>query len=255
MSAPFNDFEPFELANLDGKFPVLLVCDHAVNTVPTALQDLGLDAEELERHIGWDPGARAVTLALADFLDAPALLAGYSRLVIDPNRPPDSDTSILERSDGTVIPGNIGLDERARSERIEALFLPYHRAIDATLDRPGARFEALICLHSFTPVLADDGIPRPWHASVLWGGTQQNFARRIRNALAHTTALNIGENVPYLPKPELGYTADTHGELRGLPNLLIEIRQDLVENGTSARHWAGHVADVLDAELGVQRTN
>ncbi len=250
MNTPFNAFDPFESANPDGSFPALLVCDHAVNAVPTELRDLGLDGDELARHIGWDPGARAVTLALAEFLDAPALLAGYSRLVIDPNRPPDSETSILECSDGTVIPGNIGLDDRARSERVEAFFLPYHRAIDAALDEPGARFEALICVHSFTPVLTDNRLPRPWHASVLWAGTQQRFARRIRDALAHTTALNIGENVPYVPRPDLGYTADTHGELRGLPNVLIEIRQDLLEDDASAGHWAGHLADILDAELG-----
>lgn len=249
MTQPYADFRPFEHANPRGRFPALLVCDHAVNTVPQELGGLGLDAQELERHIGWDPGARAVTLELAALLDAPALLAGYSRLVIDPNRSPHSETSILENSDGTIIPGNIGLDADARHDRIAACFRPYHDAIDTMLDGLGARCAALLCIHTFTPALAGDGIARPWHASILWGGEQAKFAERIRIGLGQVTGLNIGNNEPYAQTPEFGYTAEAHGEVRGLPNLLIEIRQDLLEDENAPRKWASHLAAVLVAEL------
>ena len=153
MTQPYADFRPFEHANPRGRFPALLVCDHAVNTVPEELSGLGLDAKELERHIGWDPGARAVTLELAALLDAPALLAGYSRLVIDPKPVATFDTSILENSDGTVIPGNIGLDADARHDRIAACFRPYHDAHRHDARRAGRA----LCGTSVHPYL----YPRP----------------------------------------------------------------------------------------------
>ena len=218
--------------------------------MPEELCNLGLDAEELDRHIAWDPGARALTLELATRLDSPALLARYSRLVVDPNRSPDSEAAILDISDGTIIPGNIGLDVDERADRITACFWPYHDAIDAALDQMGARCSALLCVHSFTPaLLAGDGLSRPWHASILWGGRQQQFADRVRAGLRRVTGLNIGDNEPYAQTPEFGYTAEAHGEARGLPNLLIEIRQDLLTDEQAVRGWADHLAEVLMVEL------
>ncbi len=249
MTAAGGGFRPFESVNSQGRFPALLVCDHAVNTVPPNLYDLGLDAHEIDRHIGWDPGARAVTLELAALLDAPALLAGFSRLVIDPNRAPDSGTSILEISDGTVIPGNVGLSAAARSERIATCFRPYHKAIDEALDQRELERGALLCIHSFTPFLAEGGAPRPWHASVLWGGKQESLAGRVQTGLRRATGLNIGNNVPYAQVPEFGYTADAHGELRGIPNLLVEIRQDLLMGEDAPRYWSTRLAEVLAAEF------
>ncbi len=249
MTGAGAGFRPFESVNPQGRFPALLVCDHAVNTVPKKMRNLGLSARELDRHIGWDPGARAVTLELSFLLDAPALLAGYSRLVIDPNRPPDSETSILEVSDGTIIPGNVGLTAAARSDRIATCFRPYHEAIGAALDRRDGLCGGLLCIHSFTPALAADGIPRPWPASILWGGKQQRFADRVRTRLRRATGLAIGDNVPYAQVPEFGYTADTHGELRGIPNLLIEIRQDLLAGEHAPRDWAARLVPVLAAEF------
>jgi predicted N-formylglutamate amidohydrolase len=83
---------------------VLLICDHASRRVPKALADLGRADEYLARHIGWDIGAATVTRSLSRRLDAPALLAGYSRLVIDCNRDPTDASSIPVESDGVAIP-------------------------------------------------------------------------------------------------------------------------------------------------------
>jgi predicted N-formylglutamate amidohydrolase len=83
-----EDPPPFTVINPDGRFPLVLVCDHASNAVPAALKQLGLGQGELARHIAWDIGAAGVTRRLAARLDAPAVLCGYSRLVIDCNRPP-----------------------------------------------------------------------------------------------------------------------------------------------------------------------
>jgi len=81
-----NIFRPFEHVRPDGDPSLLLLCDHARNAIPPEMGDLGLSAVDLARHIAYDVGAREVTLALADALDAPAVLSGCSRLVIDRNR-------------------------------------------------------------------------------------------------------------------------------------------------------------------------
>ena len=70
----------------NGSGAVVLVCDHASNYVPPELHGLGLTAADLTRHIAWDIGAAGVTAALSSLLDAPAVFAGASRLVVDCNR-------------------------------------------------------------------------------------------------------------------------------------------------------------------------
>ena len=98
---------------IDGNFKsgVLLLCDHAENTIPPAYGSLGLSAEDLGRHIAYDIGAAAVTELLARALDAPALLTQYSRLLIDPNRGREDPSLIMQLSDGRVVPGNAVLDD------------------------------------------------------------------------------------------------------------------------------------------------
>jgi predicted N-formylglutamate amidohydrolase len=91
---------PVELVNDGGRSSAVLVCDHASNRVPQQLGTLGLDAAQLADHIGWDPGAAEVARRLSTLLDAPLVLSGYSRLVIDCNRPLRSTGSIAEESDG-----------------------------------------------------------------------------------------------------------------------------------------------------------
>src|ERR1700748_2499545 len=158
-----SDPPAFELCHPSGAAPVLLTCDHASRRVPAALGQLGLTEVALAQHIGWDIGAAAVTRLLAPLLDAPAVLAGYSRLVIDCNRAPSDPSSIPSESDGIVIPGNAGLDAAARRERRALLFEPYHAAIDQQLAHMaiGGRAPAVISMHSFTPRM--QGFARPWH--------------------------------------------------------------------------------------------
>ena len=126
---------PYRIANPMGRAPMVFTCDHASHVVPESLGNLGLDSRDQRRHIGWDIGAAEVTRRLAERFDAPAVLTGYSRLVIDCNRKLGSETSIVEVSDGTVIPGNLGLEPDDVARRAEALFVPYHDAISSILQR------------------------------------------------------------------------------------------------------------------------
>lgn len=239
----------FTVCNATGRAPLVLVCDHASNSVPAALDQLGLGAAELSQHIAWDIGAARVTRWLAQQLDAPAVLAGYSRLVIDCNRAPGDPDSIVEVSDGIAVPGNRALDDLQAEARLNTVFWPYHHAITQALSyrwRHGhGQVPALIAIHSFTPVM--NGYARPWHIGVLWN-RDPRLAEPLLAWLRLQGELCVGDNQPYSGR-ETGFTMDTHGGAAGLPHIEIEIRQDLLADEDGCLHWAAVVGKALQAVL------
>jgi predicted N-formylglutamate amidohydrolase len=240
-----SDPPPFELCHEAGNAPVLLTCDHASRRVPAALNRLGLTEVALSQHIGWDIGAALVTRLLAPMLDAPAVLAGYSRLVIDCNRPPDDPSSIPLESDGIAIPGNAGLDAAARRERRSLLFEPYHAAIDRELAHRGigGSAPAVISMHSFTPQMK--GFARPWQIGVLWDG-EGRIAKPLLAALrSELDPAAVGDNQPYSAREPVGFTQRHHAYERGLPHVAIELRQDLIADDKGAAEWAQRLARLL----------
>ncbi len=239
-----GDPPPFEILNEGGAGPCLLICDHASSAIPAALGDLGLDAGQRRRHIAWDIGIADVTRRLAEKLDAPAVLSGYSRLVIDCNRQLDDPSSIAQESDDVPVPGNRGLGPADRRARAEACFWPYHHAISAQIRRMRAagRAPLLLSLHSFTPVM--QGFERPWHIGVLWN-RDGRLARLLLAALGRDPAICVGDNQPYDGRLGRGYGIAVHGEQEGLPHALLELRQDLIDTHTGAEAWAKRLALVM----------
>ena len=239
------DPPPFEVVNADGAAPFVFLCDHANNRTPRALDGLGLSPEELGRHIAWDIGAAALTRRLAAHFDAPAVLAGCSRLVIDCNRSLDDEQSILAVSDGTTVPGNQGLTEREAAARAEAWFRPYHRACAAVLHRAEARgggSAPVVMVHSFTPRL--NGTSRPWHAGILWH-EDGRMALPLLRALRARGDLLVGDNEPYSGASPRGYTMPTHAARHGRANALIEVRQDLVADEPGIERWSAILIEAL----------
>ena len=242
-----DDAPAFEVVNGDGGSNVVLVCDHASHRVPRRLGTLGLGESRLREHIGWDPGAAAVARHLSAELDAPLVLSGYSRLVIDCNRPLRSPQSIAEESDGVCIARNLGLSPDERSVRADALFHPYHDAIARVLDRRCGRGALLLSIHSFAPVLA--GHARPWNVGVSSRRERWLASLLVSGLRVNRDGLTVGDNEPYAIDDDLDYTVPVHAEARGLPGALIEIRQDGIESPADARAWAGRLAEA------VRRTN
>jgi predicted N-formylglutamate amidohydrolase len=182
------------VVNAAGAGSAVLVCDHASNRIPRRLGTLGLAPEQLADHIGWDPGAAEAARRLSAHLDAPLVTSGYSRLVIDCNRPLANAASIAEQSAGVPVPGNLGLTAQARAARVETLFRPYHEAIHRLLDARANRPSLLLSIHSFTPVL--NGEQRPWPVGVShW--RDRRFAALMWKALAHRVDGIVGDNQPY----------------------------------------------------------
>ncbi len=234
----------FTHLNPGGRGRALLLADHANAAIPKSLNRLGLGDVPLERHIAYDIGSRMVTERLSELLDAPALIHGYSRLLIDPNRELADPTSICVISDGVVVPGNRDLGDADAAARAMAFFHPYHDAIGTEIDRLTARDgpPAIISVHTFTPLLR--GAERPWHVGILWG-EDDRMPTPLIEALRRDPALIVGDNEPYSGRNKHGNTVESHAYPRGLPNALIEIRQDLVATDDDARAWAERLAEPL----------
>ena len=239
-----DDPPPVERCNEQGHAPVLLTCDHASAAVPRALDGLGLSAGAIGEHIGWDIGAAAVTRLLAAALDAPALLSGYSRLVVDCNRDPGDPTSIPAESDGIAVPGNGDLSPEASVQRLEACFAPYHTAIAARLDAFEAEgiVPAFLSIHSFTPVM--EGVARPWHVGILWD-KDPRISEPLLAALSADSSIAVGDNQPYSAREPTGFTVGYHAIARGLPHVALELRQDLIAAEEGAAAWAARLAAAL----------
>ena len=238
------DPPPVELFNESGRAPVLLVCDHASRAVPRCLDRLGLDDAVLMRHIGWDIGAAEVTRHLGRRFDAPGVLSGYSRLVVDCNRRPDDPSSIPAVSDGVAVPGNRDLCAAAVAARRAACFDPYHAAVARRLDRfaAGGHVPAFLSIHSCTPIMK--GFERPWHIGVLYDADTR-IALPLMRALQQRGDVCVGDNQPYSGRTHSGYSVDAHAGAMGLPHVMVEIRQDLIDTHKGAAHWADVLGDAL----------
>jgi predicted N-formylglutamate amidohydrolase len=240
-----EDPPPYSIINETGRAKVLLVGDHVSNLIPTVLQNLGLDSKALGQHIAYDIGTKKLIHHLSQHLDAPALLAGYSRLVVDLNRSLTDESCMPEISDNTVIPGNQNMSQDHRNQRIQCFYTPYRTAIEEMLFqfKQNEIVPAFISIHSFTPEMA--GYSRPWHAGVLWDKDPRIPIPLMKNLRAHTEGFNIGDNEPYSGRHLADYTIDHHAEAAGLPHVSIEIRQDLVDSEEGAERWAVILSDAL----------
>jgi predicted N-formylglutamate amidohydrolase len=240
-----EDPPPYTIINARGQAKILLVGDHASNAIPRALNNLGLGDAALEQHIAYDIGTRKLINHLSQHLDAPAVLAGYSRLVVDLNRSLEDNSVMPEISDNMVIPGNQNMSEEHRNQRIQSFYTPYRKAIDMALHRfrESHVVPAFIAIHSFTPQIA--GFARPWHAGILWDKDPRIPLPLMQHLRAHPDGFNIGDNEPYSGKHPADYTIDHHAEATGIPHVSIEIRQDLVNTEDGAERWATILHDAL----------
>ena len=234
---------PCEIIPGDPACGLVLACDHASNFVPPDIE-LGVPEAEFRRHIAYDIGAAAVTRGLAARLNVPAILTNFSRLIIDPNRGRSDPTLVMRLSDGAVVPGNARIDEAGKQARIARFYAPFDAAIDEAIAAAQAagRPPAILTMHSFTPYWR--GIARPWQVGILYD-RDARFARPLIESLeADPAGLTVGDNQPYgggLP----GDTIDRHATARGLPNALVEIRQDLIAGEAGQEEWAERFARIL----------
>jgi predicted N-formylglutamate amidohydrolase/dipeptidyl aminopeptidase/acylaminoacyl peptidase len=245
-----EDPPPFRVIEGEATSPFLFTCDHAGNLIPPSLGNLGLSESELTRHIAWDIGAAKVAERMARALGGFMIAQTYSRLVIDCNRPLDANSSIIELSEATLVPGNQNLPLVEAERRAAAIFRPYH----ARIERELARRQALgvptiyVAVHSFTPRYLN--VERPMQVGVLYG-REARFAQLVLARLRADGRYIVGDNEPYRVSELTEYGIVQHAERRGLLCVELEIRQDLIADEPGQAAWGELLARVLvDASRG-----
>jgi predicted N-formylglutamate amidohydrolase len=226
--------------------PLLFICDHAANAVPREYGTLGLEESAFSAHIAYDIGAADVTRSLAWEFGAPAILARWSRLLIDLNRGADDPTLVMQLSDGRIIPGNRNLPNAEIEHRIAQFHRPYHSAIATAVSasRDGHFVPTIVSIHSFTPVWK--GFRRPWEVGVLWD-RDGRLALPLLKHLAQA-GFAVGDNQPYSGELE-NDCLYVHATMNGLPHVLIEVRQDLVSTADAATGFAKRLKPILVQSL------
>lgn len=246
--APVEIVTPEDRGDPERDAGIVLICEHAGRLIPRSLGTLGLDLKALESHVAWDPGAEPVARMMAASLGAPLILQRFSRLVYDCNRPPDAESAMPARSEVFDIPGNADLSEAEREARIQAIYRPFRaasaRLLDGALQQGAA--PAVVSIHSFTPIY--NGRPRDVELGLL-----HDVDSRLANAMLEEasgwTDLVVRRNEPYGPEDGVTHTLRVDAIARGLPNVMIEIRNDLITSPETQAAMAARLADLISTAV------
>jgi predicted N-formylglutamate amidohydrolase len=239
----------FQWVNAQGESPFVLVCEHAANHVPPALNALGLKDADLKRHIAFDIGAEGTSRLLSKLLDAPLILQRYSRLIYDCNRSPEQAAAMPETSETTAIPGNAKLSPDAKLARVNQIYRPFHHALELFLDARAVanKKTSLVSIHSFTRIYKSK--PRTVDVGLLFDRDPL-----LANLLVKSFAgVNTQLNEPYGPKDGVMHLMNLHAAPRGMHHLMVEICNDLIDTERNQQLWAQRLSVPLQqaaAKLG-----
>lgn len=221
--------DPVSVTNPNGASQIVLVCEHASNFIPEKFENLGLQGAALTSHIAWDPGAMKVAVVLSQLLDAPVVSSNVSRLVYDCNRPPSAKDAMPAKSETMDVPGNQGLSAADRATRAQDYYEPFQAKLRQVI---GARANpVIVTLHSFTPIY--HGTHRAVEIGILHDDDDRLALEMMNTAPVHTSA-SVELNEPYGQNDGVTHTLIEHGIKDGHLNVMIEIRNDLLQ--TSASH-------------------
>ncbi|WP_171174619.1 N-formylglutamate amidohydrolase [Ruegeria sp. HKCCD8929] len=236
---------PVEVLNAAGRGRVVLLCEHASNRIPAEYDGLGLSEADRASHAAWDPGARTLTLRLSRALDAPVVASTVSRLVYDCNRPPEAASATPERSETIGVPGNVGLSQQARDARAAAIYAPFCKAVAQVLDARGPE-TVLVTVHSFTPVYF--GQPRAVELGLLHD-EDSRLVDAMLDHVDHVPHRHTERNEPYGPADGVTHSLRLHALGRGLANVMLEVRNDLLRTDKQVAAMAQDILALLDPAL------
>lgn len=232
-----------EVFNPAGRAPVCVVCEHASAFIPAALGELGLAAADRLSHAVWDIGAGDLARHLAELLDAPLVLSRVSRLVHDCNRPPGAADATPARTERIEVPGNRDLTDDAKAARAAEVYAPFAQTLRRTLDGFDTP-PALVTVHSFAPVWF--GRPRAVELGLLHDADDR-LARAMLAAAPR--GLRTELNAPYSARDGVTHTLAEHAIPRGLDNVMIEVRNDLLAGPGDPARMAAHLHGLLTATI------
>ncbi|MFQ1702497.1 N-formylglutamate amidohydrolase [Loktanella agnita] len=232
-----------QVDNADGAGRVLILCEHASHHIPAMFGDLGLSDADKISHAAWDPGAFAMAQLISDALDAPLVSSQVSRLVYDCNRPPEAASAMPEQSELVTIPGNKGLSQAQRRARVDAYYAPFCIAVQDIIATRKPR--ALVTVHSFTPVYFGN-------ARLTEIGILHDRDRRMADTMltaATASKFTVERNQPYGPEDGVTHSLRLHGVQNGIPNVMLELRSDLIATPVQQRDMAEALLNLLHPAL------
>ncbi len=249
-----DESDPVGVERGQGQGPFVIVCEHASSTLPQSMGDMGLSEEARLSHIAWDPGALAVARLLSARFDSPLVFQKFSRLVYDCNRPPESPASMPMKSEIYAVPANEVVDGAERLARTQALYRPFHAAVSTLIDERTCHGLAtsVITVHSFTPVYF--GKSRAVEVGILHDADAR-FADGILAAAAAERRHDVRRNEPYGPADGVTHSLILHGISRGIPNVMIEVRNDLIADQAGQEVMAGYLSELIAEAIGQQDKN
>lgn len=208
------------LAERDADAPLVLTCEHASEAMPDGWRWHAEDLHLRGTHWAFDPGAADLTRELAAATGAGAVLASFTRLLVDPNRPLDSDTLIRLEAEGRPVALNRHVDEGERGRRL-SFWQAYHDAADRLF--ASSRAPLALSVHTFTPVY--EGQRRRVEVGVLFD-REERLAEALRARL-DAAGFDARLNEPYSGKEGLIHSVSSHASDHGRRALELELRQDL----------------------------
>lgn len=241
-------------SNLDGASCVVLICEHASNVIPPDYNDLGLSSEARKSHAAWDPGAIEVARGMSAFLDAPLIASGVSRLVYDCNRPPEAPSAMPAQSEVITVPGNADISVADRAQRAQNFYFPFRTCVADLLAHKTAPI--IVTIHSFTPIY--HGERRAVEIGILHDSDTRLADALLKTASGHTD-MTVLRNAPYGPEDGVTHTLKEHAIPAGLPNVMLEIRNDLIATASQQEavaamiaHWLVDACALITGYEGVQ---
>lgn len=236
---------PVEILNQTGQGRVVLLCEHASHRIPPEFCGLGLSDADRLSHAAWDPGARNLTLELSKALDAPVVASTVSRLVYDCNRPPEAASAIPEKSELIAVPGNVGLTQAQRDARKVVAYDPFCAAVSKVVNQRRAD-TVIVTVHSFTPVYF--GTPRTVELGLLHD-EDSRLVDAMLNYVERIPHRRTERNEPYGPADGVTHSLRLHALSRGLPNVMIEVRNDLLRANEQITAMAKEILALLQPAL------
>ncbi|MEQ8454015.1 MAG: N-formylglutamate amidohydrolase [Sandaracinaceae bacterium] len=219
---------------------VLVTCEHASQRMPDGWAWPERDRRLVDTHWAYDLGAADMARDFAAAMGAAVVLSRYSRLLVDPNRPEDSDTLFRTHAEGETVELNtthLHAEERAR--RVQRLLRPYHATLDEEV--AASRAPTLVSIHTFTPVY--EGQPRTLEVGVLYD-RDEALAERVAQVLVKA-GLNAALNEPYSGKEGLMYAVDRHARAHGRQSIEFEVRQDLATDPAFRRDFDALLLEIF----------
>lgn len=235
--------------NPDGSSSVVVVCEHASHFIPDCFDGLGLSQKARKSHAAWDPGAMAVATRMARVLNAALIASNVSRLVYDCNRPPTAQDAMPESSEIHDIPGNKNLTPADRDARTETFYRPFQSALQQSMN--SIENPILVTIHSFTPVY--HGALRSVEIGVLHD-SDARLADAMLQVSEARAAYIVQRNQPYGKEDGVTHTLQEHAIKDGHLNVMLEIRNDLIETQEQQSAMADMLAGWIESACAYLKT-